>query len=153
MDKANVSRIWAMHEGDSLHFLIGSIGALFVGGANPAVGIIFVKCMWFFYGVEASAVRTDSYIWSSVMIGVSLAQIIGDTARGWGFGVPGEKLTVKLRTLFYHTIMRQEIAWHDQPEHDSGVLCADLASEARISHPSLRSTRCSAFSSILCASL
>jgi hypothetical protein len=38
---------------------------------------------------------------------VSACQIVGDTARGWGFGVPGEKLTVKMRMLFYNALVRQ----------------------------------------------
>ena len=47
-----------------------------------------------------------------------------------GFGVPGEKLTVKVRQMFYDAIARQEIGWHDLPENTSGTLCANLASEA-----------------------
>jgi len=129
MEKQDTTRVWGMHEGDNMHFFLGVIGALVVGGANPGVGIVFVKCMSFLYNADPDEVRNDSYYWASIMVGISLAQIVGDTARGWGFGVPGEKLTVKLRTMLYNAFVRQELGWHDMPGNGSGALCANLATD------------------------
>ena len=129
------SRVWKLHEwkqGDACHFLVGAVGALLVGGANPAVGIIFVKCMWVLYYSDIDEMRNDSYMWSGIMLGVAVAQTLGDTARGWGFGLPGEKITVKLRRMFFEALLRQEIGWHDLPENASGTLCGNLASEINL---------------------
>jgi len=126
-------RIWGMHDGgDYCYFIYGSIGSLLVGGANPAIGIIFVKCMHVLYGLDPDQMQTDSYQWSAWMFGIAITQIIGDTLRGWGFGVPGEKLTVKLRTMFFRALLRQEIGWHDMPDNAAGKLCANLASEVNL---------------------
>jgi len=131
-DKNNVSRIWKMHEGDSFHFFVGLLGAILVGGANPAVGIIFVKSIKAFFMDDPDEVWKESVYWACIMYAVSFGQIIGDTLRGWGFGVPGEKMTVKLRMMFYNALVRQEIGWHDLPENASGSLCAALATEVNM---------------------
>merc|ERR1712159_432909 len=134
-DKAKPSitgRVWALHEGDTFHFTIGSIGALLVGGANPAIGIIFVECMWIFYQSDADLMRTESYKWATIFVTVAICQVVGDTMRGWGFGVPGEKLTVKLRRMFYAAIIRQEPGWHDLPENRSDNLCTNLSTEVNL---------------------
>jgi len=74
----------------------------------------------------------EAVYWSMFMFLVSVSQIVGDTGRGWGFGVPGEKLTVKMRMLFYNALVRQEIGWHDLPDNASGSLCAALATEVNL---------------------
>jgi len=78
---------------------------------------------------DSSLIRKEALIWCIVLSAVSILQVIGDTMRGWGFGVPGEKLTVKIRMMFYNALVRQEIGWHDLPENASGTLCAHLATE------------------------
>ena len=132
MNKKNISRVWNMHEGDKFHFFVGSVGAFIVGGANPGVGLIMVKVLATLFATDSDAVRKDAITWCLVLFGVSIAQIFGDTMRHWGFGVPGEKLTVKVRMLFYNALVRQEIGWHDLPENASGKLCASLATEVNL---------------------
>eukprot|EP00808_Paulinella_micropora_P014339 g50286.t1 len=128
--KKNVARIWGMYETrDKPYFFLGTIGALLVGGANPAIGIVFVKALFLFYGDDPDEMMKEAIKWSMIMLAISLGQVVGDTARYWGFAVPGEKLTVKLRRMYYDAIVRQEIGWHDMPENSSGLLCASLASE------------------------
>jgi ATP-binding cassette subfamily B (MDR/TAP) protein 1 len=109
--------------------VVGVTGAFLVGGANEAVAVIFVKTLGMFYGDDAQQMREDSHLWASIMIGVALCQIVGDTMRYWGFSVPGERITMRLKEMYYSGIMRQEIGWHDMPDNSSGKLCADLASE------------------------
>ena len=130
--KGNVSRVWKMHEGDSFFFFVGTIGAILVGAANPSVGIIFVKGIWAFFIDDPDLAWSEAVYWSTWMFVVASCQILGDTMRGYGFGVPGEKLTVKLRMMFYKAIARQEIGWHDMSENNSGSLCAALATEVNL---------------------
>jgi ATP-binding cassette, subfamily B (MDR/TAP), member 1 len=131
-NSAYVKRVWAMHQGDSFYFFVGIIGAMLVGAANPLVGIIFVKCIKAFFMDDPAKVWEEAVYWSILMFVVAVCQTVGDTMRGWGFGVPGEKITVKLRMMFYNALVRQEIGWHDMPENSSGTLCAALATEVNL---------------------
>lgn len=46
------------------------------------------------------------------------------------FGIAGEKLTMRLRTEMFVTMLRQEIGWFDRKENGVGALCARLSGEA-----------------------
>jgi len=123
-------RVWGLHDSeDKPYFALGCLGALLVGGTNPAVGVIFVLNMNAFYQSNSDTMKNDAYMASAAMIGLATGQIAGNTLADWGFGVPGEKLTMKLRQMFYTAIMRQEVGWHDMPDNASGALCSSLATE------------------------
>jgi ATP-binding cassette subfamily B (MDR/TAP) protein 1 len=133
-NKANLTRLWGMLEGHHFPFFVGTIGGMCVGCAGPFIGLVFVKAMAPLFSLDPSEVWSAALQWSLVMFGASLVQIVGDTARGWGFCVPGERLTVKLRVMFYDALVRQDIGWHDLPENSSGALCAALATEVTTIH-------------------
>eukprot|EP00808_Paulinella_micropora_P022890 g75281.t1 len=131
--KKNISRVWGMYERrDIPYFVLACVGAFLVGGANPAIGIVLVKSLALFYGSDPDEMLPEAIKWSCTMLAISFGQVVGDTCRYWGVAVPGEKLTVKLRRMYYDAIMRQEIGWHDLPENTSGILCASLASEVNL---------------------
>jgi len=94
--------------------------------------VIFVLSMELFYFTDPERMRNRAWEMGAWMVALAVLQIFGDTIRGYGFGVPGEKLTVKLRQMYYNAVVRQEIGWHDLPENASGTICANLASEINI---------------------
>lgn len=46
------------------------------------------------------------------------------------FGIAGEKLTMRLRSLCFEAMLKQEVGWFDDPKRGTGTLCAQLSSEA-----------------------
>ena len=46
------------------------------------------------------------------------------------FAVSGEALTQRLRGKIFRTLLRQEVAYFDRPENNTGALCTRLATEA-----------------------
>lgn len=48
----------------------------------------------------------------------------------YSFGVAGEKLTMRLRSLMFDAMVRQEVGWFDDKENSTGALCARLSGEA-----------------------
>ncbi|KAK3234960.1 hypothetical protein CYMTET_54810 [Cymbomonas tetramitiformis] len=128
--KQNTARVWAMQEArDRPFMLVGTIGAVLSGGSNPAVGIIFVKGINFFYSDSKSTIREDSIFWTTALILMSLATLAGETMRYWGFGVVGERLTRKLRKTTYEALLKQEVAWFDEPENAAGILAGNLSED------------------------
>ncbi|KAK3245288.1 hypothetical protein CYMTET_45132, partial [Cymbomonas tetramitiformis] len=128
--KRNVSRVWSYYEPrDYPYMLFGTLGAVVSGGGNPAMGIVFVKSIAFFYFDDDDEVRKDSHFWCVAMILMSLAGIAGETARHWGFGVVGGRLTRRLRYEMYEALLKQEIGWFDLPENGAGLLASHLAED------------------------
>jgi len=110
------------------------------------ISIVFVKAMFVFYDCVSGTMPDDlsiapretcdtevtirnAYKWAMWTAIAALCEILGDLFRGWGFGLPGARITTELRKQYYDAIMRQEIGWHDLPDNASGKLCAALASE------------------------
>jgi ATP-binding cassette subfamily B (MDR/TAP) protein 1 len=50
--------------------------------------------------------------------------------QGWCFGVMGQRLATRLRTLVLKSLLRQEAAFFDRPENASGALMSTLAGDA-----------------------
>jgi len=46
------------------------------------------------------------------------------------FACSGEALTKRLRAKAFRAILRQEIAWFDDPDNNTGALCTRLSTEA-----------------------
>lgn len=46
------------------------------------------------------------------------------------FGIAGEKLTMRLRTKMFISMLQQEMGWFDRKENGVGALCARLSGEA-----------------------
>ena len=40
---------------------------------------------------------------------MAFGAILGDFLKGWGFGMPGAKITTRLRQMYFASLMQQEI--------------------------------------------
>jgi hypothetical protein len=50
--------------------------------------------------------------------------------QGWCFGVMGQRLATRLRTLMLKSLLRQEAAFFDRPENAPSALMSSLAGDA-----------------------
>lgn len=46
------------------------------------------------------------------------------------FSIAGEKLTMRLRSEMFKSMLRQEMGWYDRKDNGVGALCAKLSGEA-----------------------
>ena len=53
-----------------------------------------------------------------------------NVVQGAFFGLSGESLTKKVRSRLFESILRQELAWFEKEENNTGALCASLSNEA-----------------------
>ncbi|CAF4137845.1 unnamed protein product [Rotaria sp. Silwood2] len=53
-----------------------------------------------------------------------------ETLMYTAFGITGSKLTQRIRSKTFACLLRQEVAYFDQPENSSGAICARLSSDA-----------------------
>lgn len=43
------------------------------------------------------------------------------------FNIAGEKLTMRVRSLLFETMLKQEMGWFDKKENGVGALCTRLS--------------------------
>ena len=46
------------------------------------------------------------------------------------FTVAGEHLTLRMRKLAFASMLKQEMAWFDNPKNNTGALCSRLSADA-----------------------
>ncbi|CAF0955337.1 unnamed protein product [Rotaria sordida] len=61
---------------------------------------------------------------------VGTCALLGEIVGNFMFACSGEALTKRLRAKAFQAILRQEIAWFDHPDNNTGALCTRLSSEA-----------------------
>lgn len=54
---------------------------------------------------------------------------IGTFLQIWAYGVAGELLTMRLRSMTFATMLKQEMAWFDNKSNTVGALCSRLSSD------------------------
>ncbi|KAI4471553.1 atp-binding cassette sub-family b [Holotrichia oblita] len=72
--------------------------------------------------------ETNMYCLYFVIAGVVTG--IATFLQLYTYGIAGEKLTMRLRSRMFETMLRQEIGWYDLKENGVGSLCGKLSGEA-----------------------
>ena len=65
-------------------------------------------------------------------IGIFVTTMVGFTLLFWGFGQASERMNKRIRDAAFMSILRQEIAWHDQ--HSPNALTSRLSDDAALIH-------------------
>lgn len=86
-------------------------------------------CLCWFILFAGSYCRNDSFRGGEL--------VVNETAYSFliflqftAFALSGSKLTERVRRKAFACLLRQELAYFDQPENNSGAICARLASDA-----------------------
>uniref|UniRef100_A0A8C8RQA6 ABC-type xenobiotic transporter n=1 Tax=Pelusios castaneus TaxID=367368 RepID=A0A8C8RQA6_9SAUR len=82
--------------------------------------------LYIFFGVIAAAFCGSIYPVFSLTHG----KLIGVSSEGFMFGMSGEILTKRLRSLSFKAMLHQEIGWYDDHKNAIGVLLIRLATDA-----------------------
>uniref|UniRef100_A0AAY5K3J9 ATP-binding cassette, sub-family B (MDR/TAP), member 11a n=1 Tax=Esox lucius TaxID=8010 RepID=A0AAY5K3J9_ESOLU len=121
VEPAPVARILKYNKSEWPYMLIGSIGAAINGSVNPIYAILFSQIL----GVR----------WIKDVVDIKCIHVLSAGAgscsiKGYAFGKSGELLTRRLRKVGFQAMLRQEVAWFDDPRNSPGALTTRLASDA-----------------------
>jgi len=133
----NLARARQMASPEALYLLIGSLGALVVGGIFPMWGLLFAETMDIlfrpvpnctpeflefqdylscedFWDAEAQYLKEASHITSVYWAIVVFACVIGNVVLFWGFGNASERMTRRTRDDVFDALVRQEVSFFDK---------------------------------------
>jgi len=150
---ALAKRARLLASGDAYYLLVGGIGAIFAGLVFPGWGFVFAYMIEILLTPvfpcppvpDADFSDCDDY-WSYVaddmqerslkvfygFVGILFSTMFGFTLLFWGFGVATERMNKRTRDGAFRSLLRQEIAWHDQ--HSPNALTARLSDDAALLH-------------------
>ncbi|KAG5504597.1 hypothetical protein JIQ42_06435 [Leishmania sp. Namibia] len=127
--KLNREYYWAL--------ALGLLGSLMAGAVAPINSILLGRLMNALASYQAS--HNKEHLKSMIRTNASLFIIIAACAFfGWllqfFYGYAGERLTIKLRTLLFKQILRQDMAFFDTPGRDAGTLSGMLSGDCEAIH-------------------
>lgn len=112
------------------HILLGCVSSIATGAALPVYSIFFGSIL----GVLAD--KNDDYVHSKTneycMYLLILGIVVGFASfiQMHTFNIAGEKLTKRVRSRLFRSILYQEQGWFDNKDNGVGALCAKLSMEA-----------------------
>jgi len=110
--------------------LLGIIVSVAYGTTQPFFGLVFSNIYGSFsasdYSEQESITRTYVLVSLCIGIGGGMSQFFSSLS----FAKSGEALTMRMRQLTFNAILKQNIAYFDQPLNSTGALITRLSSDA-----------------------
>ncbi|KAG8222229.1 hypothetical protein J437_LFUL001427 [Ladona fulva] len=112
------------------YILAGAVTSGIMGCSMPVFAIIFGDILGVLSKPTEQEVRDGSNIYNIFFVITGVVVGLATVIQMYSFGVAGEKLTMRIRSMSFSAMLRQEIAWFDDKENNTGSLCARLSGEA-----------------------
>ncbi|XP_067658455.1 ATP-dependent translocase ABCB1-like isoform X1 [Haliotis asinina] len=109
--------------------ILGCIAASLNGCTMPLFAVFFSEIVRVF-GETGDKLKDDAVFWSLMFLALGGANFLTNSIQTYSFGQSGERLTMRLRLKVFKNILRQDVAYFDDPKHSSGALTTRLATDA-----------------------
>ncbi|NXJ85322.1 MDR3 protein, partial [Trogon melanurus] len=112
------------------YFVIGTLCAIVNGALQPIFSVIISDVVGMFVEKGEAAIRETNNMYALLFLGFGLISFVTFFLQGFTFDKAGEILTMRLRSMAFRAILRQEISWFDDPKNNTGALITRLANDA-----------------------
>uniref|UniRef100_U3I5L6 ATP binding cassette subfamily B member 1 n=1 Tax=Anas platyrhynchos platyrhynchos TaxID=8840 RepID=U3I5L6_ANAPP len=127
---ASFLKIMSLNKTEWPYFVAGTICAIINGGLQPAFSVIFSEIIGIFSQTEETYLREKSNLYSLLFLALGIISFFTFFFQGFTFGKAGEILTMRLRFIAFKAMLRQDMAWFDDPKNSTGALTTRLANDA-----------------------
>ncbi|KAJ7570216.1 hypothetical protein O6H91_01G110400 [Diphasiastrum complanatum] len=126
----SVFRLATLNKPEVLVFVLGSLAAVANGISLPLFGLLLSSIIGTFFEGNPHKLRKDANFGSLMF--VVLAGLCGLVvpSQMYCFAIVGHRLILRIRSLTFDKIVRQEIGWFDEAENSSGAISARLLTDA-----------------------
>ncbi|XP_056385038.1 ATP-dependent translocase ABCB1-like [Hyla sarda] len=126
----SLNKILALNKPEFFFIVIGVIAAAICGGIYPTFAVIFGKMIGAFSITDKDERSQRTILLSLMFLALGVISLIVYVIMGFAFGISGENLTMRLRSLSFKALLRQEIGFFDDHANAVGVLLTRLATDA-----------------------
>ncbi|XP_068114235.1 ATP-dependent translocase ABCB1-like [Hyperolius riggenbachi] len=126
----SLKRILALNKPEWYFIIAGVIAAAISGGIYPTFAVIFGKVIGSFNIENEQAKSNRTILLSLMFLTLGVISLVVYIVMGFAFGISGENLTMRLRSLSFKALLRQEIGYFDDHANAVGVLLTRLATDA-----------------------
>ncbi|MEE6466382.1 hypothetical protein FKM82_006929, partial [Ascaphus truei] len=130
LGEVSLRRIFALNKPEWLYITIGVIAAAIAAGIFPTFAIIFGKAIGAFQEQDPIKRTHKTDLLSLMFLMLGLISVAAYMIMGFTFGNSGETLTMRIRSLSFKALLRQDIGLFDDHKNAVGVLITRLATDA-----------------------
>uniref|UniRef100_A0A8C5JL82 Phosphatidylcholine translocator ABCB4 n=1 Tax=Junco hyemalis TaxID=40217 RepID=A0A8C5JL82_JUNHY len=123
-------KIMKLNKTEWPYFVVGTLCAIINGALQPAFAVIFSEIIGIFTETDKEALRKQSNLYSLLFLVLGIISFFTFFFQGFAFGKAGEILTMRLRFMAFKAMLRQDMAWFDNPKNSTGALTTRLANDA-----------------------
>ncbi|XP_054017022.1 ATP-dependent translocase ABCB1 [Dryobates pubescens] len=127
---ASFFKIMALTQTEWPYFVVGTVCAIVNGVLQPIFSFIISDVIGMFVEKGEAAIRETNSTYALLFLGFGLISFVTCFLQGFTFGKAGEILTMRLRSMAFRAILRQDISWFDDPKNSTGALITRLANDA-----------------------
>ncbi|KAH8879222.1 ATP-binding cassette transporter [Thozetella sp. PMI_491] len=125
-----VGLVWDLNRPERYHIIAGVFLSVIVGAGFPTLGVFFGNAVMALVEPALSNGGRSLDFWCLMFLMLALVLFFSYSVQGYLFSTAGSCLGSRARSRALASILRQDIAFFDQPENSSAVLTAFLSSEA-----------------------
>ncbi|XP_010554005.1 PREDICTED: ABC transporter B family member 19-like [Tarenaya hassleriana] len=110
--------------------IMGAIGSVLSGFIGPTFAIVMSNMIEVFYYSNYGSMERKTKEFVFIFIGTGLYAVVAYLIQHYFFSIMGENLTTRVRRMMLSAILRNEVGWFDEEEHNSSLVAARLATDA-----------------------
>ncbi|XP_009347047.1 ABC transporter B family member 19 [Pyrus x bretschneideri] len=110
--------------------IMAAIGSVLSGFIGPTFAILMGNMIEVFYYRNPASMERKTKEYVFMYVGVGLYAVVAYLIQHYFFSIMGENLTTRVRRMMLAAILRNEVGWFDEEEHNSNLLTAKLATDA-----------------------
>jgi ABC-type multidrug transport system fused ATPase/permease subunit len=109
--------------------IVGSAGA---GLSFPLFALFFGSLLSTFYEPTSDTLLYNATLWSLAFFGLGCMNFVTNLLQSASFGFINGRMTARVRSAIFKSVLRSEVGFFDMPENSTGVLTAKIASDAAL---------------------
>ncbi|KAL4581746.1 hypothetical protein LXL04_006274 [Taraxacum kok-saghyz] len=123
-------RLLKMNAPEWPYSIMGAVGSILSGFIGPTFAIVMSNMIEVFYFDNPARMERKTKEYVFIYVGAGLYAVVAYLIQHYFFSIMGENLTTRVRRMMLSAIMRNEVGWFDEEEHNSSLVAARLATDA-----------------------
>ncbi len=123
------SRLMELIKPDMGRLVVACVCAALGGAITPFQGLV-ISFMSSIYYEPPDVMMPKVEMWALILVGTSVAVGIADFFKTYYFDKIGQNLAYTVRSRMMTSLMRQEVAYFDQEQNNSGAITSRLETDA-----------------------
>lgn len=124
------SRVWQLAKSDAPAVLAGVLFAIANGCLFPSLAFFFAEMITAYTIFDLELLRSDTLYWGAAFWFLAAISFVVNFFQIYLLTYVGERITERLRVILFRALLRQNIAFFDEPKHSAGILASELSTDA-----------------------